>query len=416
MSPPARQPLFRQVLIAMAAGLVIRLAIVPFLYTEWLDPFVKEHWAFGRVARSLVQGHGYGNTFADTGNSALMPPVYTYCLAAVFKIFGVYTAASIWAAAVFNSLLSVLTCIPVAWIAHRAFGERTARWSAWAWALSPYGIYFSADWLWSTALVTLMLAWLFLIAMELQNRIGLREWTGFGLLGGLAALTEPVVLAVVPMQGLISLYRLRRSGKPWLRQASVAALALCAAMSPWIVRNYLTFDKFIPVRDGFGLELYLGNSGYSEHWANRAVHPNHSDAELSEYERSGEIAYMAHKQSQALSYIEAHKAWFAWMTMRRAIYMWTGFWSFDKTYLEQEPLDPPNVFVGLTLSLMAFAGLFLAFREHNPAALRFAAAFFFFPLAYYISHPEAYYFRPLDPLIAILGMFAAVRFVERRRA
>jgi hypothetical protein len=62
----------------MAAGLFIRLAIVPFLYTEWLDPFVREHWAFGRVARSLVLGQGYGNTFADTGalselNQALDP-------------------------------------------------------------------------------------------------------------------------------------------------------------------------------------------------------------------------------------------------------------------------------------------------------------------------------------------------------
>jgi hypothetical protein len=104
------------------------------------------------------------------------------------------------------------------------------------------------------------------------------------------------------------------------------------------------------------------------------------------------------------------------MTLRRAVYLWTGFWSFDKTYLEQEPLDPPNVFVGLTLSLMALAGLISAFRQHNPAALRFAGVLFFFPLAYYISHPEAYYFRPLDPLIAILGISAAVRFYERRKA
>ena len=48
------------------AALAVRLAVIPFLYHEWLDPFVLEHWAFGRVARSLVAGHGFGNVFADT--------------------------------------------------------------------------------------------------------------------------------------------------------------------------------------------------------------------------------------------------------------------------------------------------------------------------------------------------------------
>jgi hypothetical protein len=35
----------------------------------------------------------------------------------------------------------------------------------------------------------------------------------------------------------------------------------------------------------------------------------------------------------------------------------------------------------------------------------------FFPLAYYFSHPETYYFRPVDPLIVVL---AAVFIVGRK--
>ena len=33
------------------------------------------------------------------------------------------------------------------------------------------------------------------------------------------------------------------------------------------------------------------------------------------------------------------------MTLRRAIYTWTGYWSFAPEYLKEEPLDPPNIFV-----------------------------------------------------------------------
>ena len=77
-------------------------------------------------------------------------------------------------------------------------------------------------------------------------------------------------------------------------------------LAPWLVRNYMLFHKFIPVRSGYGLELYIGNNGYSQHWVNRTLHPNHSDAELSEYERVGEIAYMDHKMRQAKDYIRSH--------------------------------------------------------------------------------------------------------------
>lgn len=358
------------------------------------------------MARSLAQGHGYGSPFADTGTSALMPPVYTYLLAAIFKIFGVYTTASIVAAAALNSVLSALTCIPVFFIARQCFGDRSALWSAWAWALSPYGIYFSADWLWSTCLVTLMLSALFLFALNLQTTTSLVKWCAFGLASAAAALTEPVVLSVLPFLAALSLYRQgRRAALP----ACIFAASLAAGMSPWIVRNYQIFHKFIPVRDGFGLELYLGNSADTTHWANRNLHPNHSDAELHEYETAGELAYMAHKQQQAVAFITAHPSLFLWMTLRRITYMWTGFWSFSRAYLINEPLDPPNVLVSTTLTILALLGLRRAFHLTPTIATRFALVMFFFPLAYYVSHPEAYYFRPLDPLISILAIHYLIK-------
>src|SRR5208283_4227680 len=89
-------------------ALAVRLAVIPFVYRDWLDPFVLEHWAFGRVARSLVTGHGFGNVFADTGPTAVVAPVYTYLLAGVFWLFGTYTPASIVAALAINSVFSAL--------------------------------------------------------------------------------------------------------------------------------------------------------------------------------------------------------------------------------------------------------------------------------------------------------------------
>ena len=387
------------------AALAVRLAVIPFLYRDWLDPFVLEHWAFGRVARSLVAGHGFGNVFADTGPTAVVSPVYAYLLAGVFRLLGTYTPASIVTALALNSLFSALTCIPVFLLARRCFNPRAAKWAGWGWAFSPYGIYYGADWAWSTCLVTLLLAVLFLWALRLEESGRWRDWLGFGALGGAAALTEPVVLSVVPLLGLWTCWRRLRKRQSWALPMTVAALGALAVMVPWLVRNYEIFHQFIPIRSGFGLELYIGNSADSLHWVDRSLHPNHSDAELAEYAQRGELAYMAHKAQQARQYIRSHPAQYVYRVMRRVVYIWTGFWSFDRAYLAEEPLDVPNIFLSTTMTVLALGGLRRVYRADAGLASRFAIVFVFFPLAYYFSHPETYYFRPVDPLIVVLAAY-----------
>lgn len=403
---------FQPYVLMVAVALAVRLAVIPFLYHDWTDPFLLDHWAFGLVARSLASGHGFGNVFANTGPTAVLPPVYSYLLAGIFKIFGIETTASVIAALSLNSFFSALTCVPVFLLAKHAFGNRVAMWAGWGWAFSPYGVYYGADWAWSTCLVTLELCWLFLFAWRLEDSGRTRDWLLFGFFGGIAALTEPVVLSVIPLLGLWTLYRRMRQGKAWMRPLLAASLASIAVLAPWIIRNYQVFHRFIPVRSGYGLELYIGNNGYSQRWVNDALHPNHSDAELEEYERVGEMAYMDHKRQQAEDFIHAHRCWYARMTFRRIVYMWTGYWSFDKAYLKDEPLDPPNIFVSTTLTILGLIGLRRAFRNNSSLGVRFAIVLLFFPLAYYFSHPETYYLRPVDPLIVVL---AAVTIAGSRK-
>jgi 4-amino-4-deoxy-L-arabinose transferase-like glycosyltransferase len=388
----------------VAVALIVRWAVIPFVYTDWTDAFVLQHWAFGLVARSIVSGHGFGNVFApNTGASAVLPPVYSYLLAGIFKIFGSETKVSILTALSLNSLFSALTCVPIYLLARRGLGEAVAKWAGWGWAFSPYGVYYGADWAWSTCLVTLELAWLFYFAWRLEQSSRTRDWLLFGACGGFAALTEPVVLSVIPLLGLWTIYRRYRRNQSWGLGMGAAALAAVLVMSPWLIRNYDLFHKFIPVRSGLGLELYIGNNGYSERWVNSGLHPNHSDAELDEYQRRGEVAYMNHKLQQAKSYIVAHPGWFLWMTSRRILYMWTGYWSFSREYLKDEPLDPPNIFVDTTMTVLGLLGLRRVFGRDRNLAVRFAIVLFFYPLAYYISHCETYYFRPVDPLIVLLA-------------
>jgi hypothetical protein len=200
--------------------------------------------------------------------------------------------------------------------------------------------------------------------------------------------------------------------RSWFGPAAVASLAFLVVVAPWFVRNYEVFHRFIPFRDGFGLELYVGNSGYTAHWANGKIRPSNSAAELAEYTKMGELAYVAHKQQQASAYIGAHKAWYARMVVRRALYLWTGFWSLSRAYLSEEPLDPPNILVNLTVLTLVTVGMRRLWREKAALVIPYLIVFLFFPMVYCLTHPEVYYMRPIEPLLVVL---AAGGVATRRR-
>ena len=392
-------------------ALAIRLAVVPFVYDEWMQPYFVAHWEQGNVSRALLAGHGFGSPFLSNQPSAIMPPVYPLIVAALFAVFGIHTTASILAALALNCLLSSLACIPVFLMARRSFGPRLALWAGWGWAFSPYGIYFSAEWAWSTHLLLLCLCWMLYLAQDLEQSSRLGLWAGFGLLAGFAGLTEPSILLLVPFLLALAAWRLACAHKRWLLPGVIASLTLAAAISPWMIRNALVFHRFIPMRDSMGLEMWLGNNGDSQHWRNGSLHPNHNPAELAEY-NAGELAYMDHKARQADAYIHDHPRWYAWMCARRALYLWTGYWSFSSSYLAGEPLDVANVPVASALTLLGFLGLVLAWRKHPFETIRYGGVLFLFPMMYYFSHPEAYRMRPIDPLLVILGCYAILRLRE----
>lgn len=401
----------RELLLIVAVALAIRLVVMGFLYPEQLDP-ARDHWKFGyetgRIARSLVEGKGFSNPlFGETGPTAWMTPVYPGIVAGVFKIFGVYTKASAFVLLSLNALTSALTTIPIFFFALRSFGVRTARWSAWTWAFFPYGIYFPVERIWETWLATLLLCLLFWLALELEASKPLWLWILYGLLWGVEALTSPSALSVLPFLGVWTCYRLYKERRPWFVPNVVAALIFVAVIAPWFVRNYHVFHKFIPFRDNMGLVLRLGSRGKTSYWGAYELGPWHNDAEWEEFQRDGELGYMATKKQQAIASIRANPGWFVWTSARRAVYLWTGFWSLSRWYLEQEPLDPPNILLCTSLTVLALLGLRKAFRARVSVGMPYALVLFSFPLIYYITSPEVYYRRPIDPMFLVLAVFAA---------
>jgi len=410
-----KRSLFWMVIVALA----LRLVVMLFLYPERTDPY-RDHWRMGgeagRIARSIAQGEGFSNPlFGKTGPTAWLAPIFPYLLAGIFKVFGVYSNASAIVALALDCMFAALTCIPVYFIARRSFGEATARWAGWTWAFFPYSIYFSADFIWATTLTTLLMSLVFLVALRLESSSSFWAWVGFGALSGVGGLTDPVVMSVAPFLGAWACYRLYRSGRPWLAPGVGAVLAVTLVVSPWFIRNYETFHKLVPLRSCLGLEVYFGNNQDSWHWGPPGYHPSDNENEWREYQQLGEIAYVSKKLNQGLEYIDAHRTLYMKQTLRRVVYFWTGFWSLSARYLQEEPADPYNVFFCTGLTLLMLMGLRRAWHSDRAAAMPYVLILAFFPMVYYLTHPEDYYRRPIDPPCVALAAFALVSWMGQRR-
>ena len=321
----------------------MRLFIVTLVFRDTAAPTIDHErfgWEVGWTARSIALGHGFGSPFAPwTGPTALVPPLYTYLLALIFRIFGVYSAASAAVILSLNSLFSALTCLPIYFSVKRSLGVRLATLAARAWVIYPFAIYFSANRVWEYGHWTgLLFCSCFWAAQELHLHRNLLAWLGFGALVGITVLSNPSELTILPFFLIISALKLRQANGRWLRNVAVALLAFVAVCLPWTIRNQRAMHSLSPVRDGFWLEFWAGNNGDTSESNPGWAHPASNPVEMQKYQSQGETAYLAGKRQLALNFVQHHPLFFAGVTIRRIVRFWTGYWSFQRSYLHYDPL------------------------------------------------------------------------------
>jgi len=393
-------------------GLAVRVAYITLAHTYRISPS-EDHFGFGyemgRIARSLAAGQGYANPFhGNTGPTAWVTPLFPLVLSWVFKLFGTYTRLSAWIILSFDSLLNAIM-IPLIWeIGDRCFGLRVARWSAWIWALYPAAMQYSVKWVWEMTLTAFLFQLALLIALRgagVGNRPGdgasWGRWSAFGLVWGLIALSNPGVLLFLPVCGV---WMLARSGKNWmidLPKAVCAGLIFLAAVAPWAWRNEQVFHAFVPFRTNFGVELYLGNGPGADGFLMEYDHPSKNEAQFELYREMGELRYSAWRGEEAKKTIRANLPRFFRLCLIRTYFYWfgvpnpSGHWVGD---------FGRGLNYGLT-SIAGLLGLALAVRRRVPGGGLFAAAFLLLPLAYYMVTAHARFRHPLEPLIALLGVY-----------
>jgi 4-amino-4-deoxy-L-arabinose transferase-like glycosyltransferase len=385
------------------AAFAVRVVYLTLAHTYRIRPY-DDHMLFGeemgRIARALATGYGFSDPFrGHTGPTAWVGPLFPLLLGGIFKVFGVFSAASAWLILALNSLFSALTALTIWEIAERCFNRNVARWSAWIWALYPAALQYAVRWIWDTSLTTFLFTWVLVAALRLRAASSPGRWALFGLAWGLTGLSNPALLIFLPACGLWVL-----AGTPKRQAAGVilAAVACVACLGPCTWRNWQVFHQLVPARGNFGAELYLGNGPGATGLLMEYDHPIQAPDQLRLYTRMGEIAYSKMRGAQAVAVMRANPLVFLRNTLRRVFFFWAGVPHPVSATEWVEYARSLNFIFGSVCGLL---GLALALQRNAPAAWLFAWAFLLLPLVYYGVAAHARFRHPLEPLLVVLGVY-----------
>jgi hypothetical protein len=385
-------------------------------------------WEMGRIARAVVLGRGYADPFVNgTGPTAWSPPLYPLLLAAVFKVFGIYTPISGWVILSINSLFSALTAPAIYEIATRCYGTsarglRIALWSGWLWALYPAAMQYAVRWVWEMSLTAMLFTWALVFALRIRDANGtaikqrpnsVASWLFLGLLWGMIALANPALLLFFPIC-ILWLITGDKDKAAAIRNAILACVVFTACLAPWVGRNWAAFHSLIVTRGNLGAELYAGNGpgSYGFPWgATISMVDGHFDTRL--YKQLGELRYVKMQGDKAKAYIRSHKIHFAQISLKRFYFFWAGVLHPTDRHPVLEYIREINY---CFFSLTGLLGLGLSLRRRIPGLWLFTWAFLLLPVSYYFVTPGARFRHPLEPLIDIFTAFLFQSVTSRKPA
>lgn len=371
------------------------------------------------IARSLTQGRGFADLYGQqTGPTAWMPPfLSTFQAGLLWLCQGSRTAVTV-VVVVFQVGVLIGTGLLVL-----ALVRQTTRRIAPGTAAAVFLVALLADF--HQSFQSTHDCWLVLLAVDLLIA-GLCWWRPFeqrrraatwGVLGGLFALINPIVgLAWAVLSSLAV-----RRRQAWTRLA-LAALAAALVLTPWTVRNYRVFGRFIPVKSNLAYELYqsqcLQPDGLMQ-TSHLDLHPfSPNNTEGREFRQLGETAFLARKSQQFWQSVRANPGELLHRVASRFVGATVRYVPLQRT---TEPKKRPWVFwfnrLTFPLPFLGLLVLAVTARRHplHPAQWTVIGVYLLYLTPYVcVSYYERYAF-PLLAVKVLLVLWAADRLLARIR-
>lgn len=218
---------------------------------------------YSNIAENFLQGQGLNNT-VRADRVYVVGPVYPLILASVYKIFGLSNyAAVVMAQAILGAISAVLAFKTGALLFGRSYG-----WVSFAltllYPLFPFwGMYVLTE----TTYVFFVTLFIYLMAFYSVGCLNAGQRTksaiAIGAVLGIANLVRPLLMTVFPVILFWFWFIAGYKFKSAIKDFFIVFFSCILVMSPWWIRNYYNYEKFIPVTNYGAFEFYAGNNPYT---------------------------------------------------------------------------------------------------------------------------------------------------------
>lgn len=228
------------------SALLVRLIFVATLENKWYF-YDAEH--YDKAARSILAGKGFGSEFNFSNNPELrsvysLPPIYPLFLATIYFLCGRH----FFIVRVVQCILSALTCLLIFFIGGKVFNDKKVGIIAASISIFYPLLIFSSGLLYVEALFTLFISLSIYYAFRIYDD---EKYIWISILAGLflgfATLSRPVIFSFYPF---LAFWVLMILIKPFKKRLTAVVLIFSSAIlviTPWTIRNYNVFGRFVPV-------------------------------------------------------------------------------------------------------------------------------------------------------------------------
>lgn len=193
-------------------------------------------------ARMLSEGKGFSNL--DGTPTAYVAPGYSFLISIIYSIFGINIDYIRIAQAIIDSISAVM----VYFLAYKILKSEVVSFLSSAFFIFFPSFIYQSGLLITENLFTLVLILYFyfsFIALE-KKKYNMRLYLMSGIMLGIASLVRPNAIILASSFFLPIIFN-RMGYRVSLINFMVYLLGLFAVVGPWIIRNYIHFDQFIPI-------------------------------------------------------------------------------------------------------------------------------------------------------------------------
>lgn len=412
-------------------GLIALSLRILFAYHEgfWTKPLVPVGGEANMIAVNLASGAGYATPFLRPTNlpvwaQALLPskspmghpilevpgklppsahsaPGYVFLLAGLIKAthaLGLEPNTPYRLVLLLGILVSTAGVLLSTWFAGETFGAPGEWCAGLLLGCWPRLIRFSAT-LWDTSFTLAGVSGCFLFIILWKRGVSIRSFAVFGIYAGLLMLFNPILALVLGVTLVAGVWeRVPRANRVVTFLAAIAVWGLC--ITPWTIRNAVEFKRFIPIRNNFGFEMWLGTLPEFDGTSGSLMcrHPMEVRSEQELVAKMGEDPYFRMRARNGLEAICTDPAEFISRTLLRIRLYWINPFVFRTA---NPGLSAWLIFLADMVKLAGAAVGFFAYKDRLTRCVLLAAVLLI-PLPYYATHVAASYRIHVEPFLWLM--------------